>query len=186
LKLRKSSGSKSIRPLDEYCTIIAPIRLREGQGAKLALKIDHRIAGTESSGRDDPPDKDAMAADNLMLLQHAIDGADRRIQQRRTGYALTPRRIPESVRTTDAVKAREMPRQRLLSGSEQTDAKVPIGEETTPGCPAIGYLKEGVANSAWSLPDVEFVDVQITFEPAWKPEMMTVQARADLGFAAAN
>ena len=54
---------------------------------------------------------------------------------------------------------------------------------TTPGCPATGYLKEGVANSAWSVPDVEFVDVHITFEPGWKPDMMTAQAKADLGFA---
>ena len=57
---------------------------------------------------------------------------------------------------------------------------------TTPGCPATGYLREGVANSAWSVPDVEFVDVQITFEPAWKPDMMTPQARNDLGFAACH
>ena len=57
---------------------------------------------------------------------------------------------------------------------------------TTPGCPATGYLKEGVANSAWSVPDVEFVDVQLTFEPVWKPDMMTAQARADLGFAASH
>ena len=55
-----------------------------------------------------------------------------------------------------------------------------------PGCPATGYLREGVANSAWSVPDVEFVDVQITFEPAWKPDMMTAQARNDLGFAACH
>ena len=54
---------------------------------------------------------------------------------------------------------------------------------TTPGCPATGYLKEGVANSAWSVPDVEFVDVHITVEPGWKPDMMTAQAKADLGFA---
>lgn len=57
---------------------------------------------------------------------------------------------------------------------------------TTPGCPATGYLREGVANSAWGVPDVEFVDVRITFEPAWKPEMMTAQARHDLGFAASH
>ena len=57
---------------------------------------------------------------------------------------------------------------------------------TTPGCPATGYLKEGVANSAWSVPDVEFVDVRITFEPAWRPDMMTAQARTDLGFAVCN
>jgi metal-sulfur cluster biosynthetic enzyme len=48
---------------------------------------------------------------------------------------------------------------------------------TTPGCPAAGYLKEGVANGTWSVTGVEFVDVRITFEPAWKPDMMTVQAR---------
>jgi metal-sulfur cluster biosynthetic enzyme len=57
---------------------------------------------------------------------------------------------------------------------------------TTPGCPATGYLREGVANSAWSVPDVEFVDVHITFEPGWKPDMMTAQAKADLGFAACH
>jgi len=57
---------------------------------------------------------------------------------------------------------------------------------TTPGCPAAGYLKEGVANSAWSVAGVEFVDVHVTFEPPWKPDMMTMQARADLGFAVCN
>jgi len=57
---------------------------------------------------------------------------------------------------------------------------------TTPGCPAAGYLKEGVANSALSVADVEVVDVRITFEPAWKPDMMTAQARAYLGFATCN
>ena len=57
---------------------------------------------------------------------------------------------------------------------------------TTPGCPATGYLREGVANSAWGVPGVAFVDVRITFEPAWKPEMMTAEARHDLGFAACH
>lgn len=57
---------------------------------------------------------------------------------------------------------------------------------TTPGCPATGYLKEGITNSVWSVPEVEFVEVQLTLEPAWNPEMMTAQARADLGFAACN
>jgi metal-sulfur cluster biosynthetic enzyme len=47
-------------------------------------------------------------------------------------------------------------------------------------------LKEGVANSAWSVADVELVDVRVTFEPAWQPDMMTAQARSDLGFAACH
>jgi metal-sulfur cluster biosynthetic enzyme len=57
---------------------------------------------------------------------------------------------------------------------------------TTPGCPAAGYLKRGVANSAWGVPGVEFVDVKITFEPPWRPDMMTTEARADLGFASSH
>jgi metal-sulfur cluster biosynthetic enzyme len=57
---------------------------------------------------------------------------------------------------------------------------------TTRGCPATGYLKEGVANSAWSVPGVEFVDVKLTFEPEWKPDMMSPQAKAALGFAECN
>ena len=57
---------------------------------------------------------------------------------------------------------------------------------TTPGCPATGYLREGVANSARSVPGVEFIDIRLTFEPTWKPDMMTAQARCDLGFAACH
>ena len=53
-----------------------------------------------------------------MLLQNAIDDAYGRIQQWCAGCSLAPRRIPEPVRATDAVKAYETPRQRLLSGSQ--------------------------------------------------------------------
>ncbi|SDT57107.1 metal-sulfur cluster assembly factor [Bradyrhizobium canariense] len=57
---------------------------------------------------------------------------------------------------------------------------------TTPGCPATSYLKEAVANGAWSLPDVEFVDVELTFVPKWSPDMMSLEARTELGFATPN
>ena len=69
-----------------------------------------------------------MAADHLVLLQHAIDRAYGRAQQWRAGYSLAPRRISESVRATDTVKACEESRQCLLSGSQQAYAKVPVGE----------------------------------------------------------
>lgn len=53
---------------------------------------------------------------------------------------------------------------------------------TTRGCPATGFLKEGVANSAWSVPGVEFVDVKLSYEPPWTSQMMSPEAKADLGF----
>ncbi|WP_019198768.1 metal-sulfur cluster assembly factor [Afipia birgiae] len=53
---------------------------------------------------------------------------------------------------------------------------------TTLGCPATGFLKEGVSNSALRVPGVKSVDVTMTFDPPWTPALMTADARAELGF----
>lgn len=54
---------------------------------------------------------------------------------------------------------------------------------TTRGCPATGFLKDGARDGAWAVPGVEFVDVTLTYEPHWVPEMMTDAAKQHLGFA---
>lgn len=53
---------------------------------------------------------------------------------------------------------------------------------TTRGCPATSFLREGVANSAWSVPGVEFIDVKLSYDPPWTSQMMSPEAKADLGF----
>jgi metal-sulfur cluster biosynthetic enzyme len=57
---------------------------------------------------------------------------------------------------------------------------------TTPGCPAIRFLKEGVANAAARVPDAGSVDVVMTFDPPWTPSRIAPSAQASLGFAAVN
>src|SRR3954468_5177423 len=57
---------------------------------------------------------------------------------------------------------------------------------TTPGCPAIRFLKEGVVNAAARVPGVRFVDIVMTFDPPWAPSRIAPIARASLGFAAVN
>ena len=52
---------------------------------------------------------------------------------------------------------------------------------TTPGCPATNYLKTGAGEAASSVDGVEFVDVRLTYEPRWTPDMMTPEAKAHLG-----
>jgi metal-sulfur cluster biosynthetic enzyme len=52
---------------------------------------------------------------------------------------------------------------------------------TTPGCPATSYLKGGAGERASSVPGVELVDVKITYEPRWTPEMMSQEAKTHLG-----
>jgi metal-sulfur cluster biosynthetic enzyme len=57
---------------------------------------------------------------------------------------------------------------------------------TTPGCPAIRFLKEGVANAAVRVPGVRGVDIVMTFDPPWAPARIAPAVRASLGFAAVN
>jgi len=57
---------------------------------------------------------------------------------------------------------------------------------TTPGCPAIHFLKEGVANAAVRVPGISSVGVVMTFDPPWTPSRIAPAIRASLGFAAVN
>lgn len=56
---------------------------------------------------------------------------------------------------------------------------------TTRGCPATNYLREAVETAASALPGIRSVEVELTYEPPWAPEMMTEDAKAHLGFAGA-
>jgi metal-sulfur cluster biosynthetic enzyme len=54
---------------------------------------------------------------------------------------------------------------------------------TTRGCPATNYLKDAVQTAAWSLPDIHYVEVTLTYEPPWTPDRMNDVAKEHLGFA---
>jgi FeS assembly SUF system protein len=53
---------------------------------------------------------------------------------------------------------------------------------TAPGCPVAGEMPGWVADAVEPLPGVRNVDVQMTFEPQWGMEMMSDEARLELGF----
>ena len=57
---------------------------------------------------------------------------------------------------------------------------------TSRGCPAASFLKEGAAKSACTVPGIGSVDVTMTFDPPWRPAMMSSDAKALLGFAEVN
>lgn len=57
---------------------------------------------------------------------------------------------------------------------------------TTRGCPASSFLKDGAQHAAAAVPGVTRADVSLTYDPAWKPEMMTPWARERLGFGSGN
>lgn len=53
---------------------------------------------------------------------------------------------------------------------------------TAPGCPVAGEMPGWVQDAVESLPGVKQVDVRMVFDPPWGMEMMSDEARLELGF----
>ena len=53
---------------------------------------------------------------------------------------------------------------------------------TAPGCPVAGEMPAWVADAVESVPGVREVDVEMTFQPQWGMDMMSDEARLELGF----
>jgi metal-sulfur cluster biosynthetic enzyme len=53
---------------------------------------------------------------------------------------------------------------------------------TSMGCPAGPMIQENIHDAVASLPGVEQVEVELTFEPPWTPDRMSDDAKFILGF----
>ena len=53
---------------------------------------------------------------------------------------------------------------------------------TAPGCPVAGEMPGWVVEAVELLPGIKDVNVQMTFDPPWGMEMMSDEARLELGF----
>lgn len=54
---------------------------------------------------------------------------------------------------------------------------------TTIGCPLFEQIAGPIRTAVSKLDGVKEVDVLLTFEPPWKPDMMSAEAKAQLGFS---
>ncbi len=53
---------------------------------------------------------------------------------------------------------------------------------TTPGCSMGQYMIEDIKSKIATLEHMSNVNVEITFDPPWSPEMMTEEGKQKLGF----
>ena len=67
------------------------------------------------------------------------------------------------------------------NGKEKSDVEV-LMSLTTPGCTMGQHMAEDIKTKVSLLPEIRNVSVEVTFDPPWKPEMMTQEAREKLGF----
>jgi metal-sulfur cluster biosynthetic enzyme len=71
----------------------------------------------------------------------------------------------------------------LFYDAEIADGTVKIVHSlTSMGCPAGPMIQDGIHDAVASLPGVEQVDIELTFDPPWTPDRMSDDAKFILGF----
>ena len=53
---------------------------------------------------------------------------------------------------------------------------------TAPNCPAADFILEDIQQKLEGIPVVKAVNVNVVFEPEWNKDMMSEEAKLDLGF----
>ena len=53
---------------------------------------------------------------------------------------------------------------------------------TAPSCPAADYMIEDINQKVGSIEGVKAVNVELVYEPEWTKDMMSEEAKLDLGF----
>ena len=53
---------------------------------------------------------------------------------------------------------------------------------TAPNCPDADFLMEDVKQKVESIPEVTKLDLNLVFEPEWSQDLMTEEAKLELGF----
>lgn len=53
---------------------------------------------------------------------------------------------------------------------------------TAPNCPAADFIMEDVRQKLVSIDDIKGVDLRLVFEPEWNQDMMSEEAKLELGF----
>jgi metal-sulfur cluster biosynthetic enzyme len=71
----------------------------------------------------------------------------------------------------------------LMYGVEVDGGDVKIRYSlTSMGCPAGPMIADGIIDVASSVPGVESVEAELTFDPPWTPDLMSDDAKFILGF----
>ena len=65
-----------------------------------------------------------------------------------------------------------------VDGDHRVDIKMTL---TAPNCPIADVVVESVAEAVRDVPGVTDVAIELVFEPEWNKEMMSEEARVELG-----
>lgn len=69
----------------------------------------------------------------------------------------------------------------LIDFDEENNLRVEM-TFTAPNCPAAEFILEDVRMKLEGIEGVKSLDLQVVFEPEWNKDMMSEEAKLDLGF----
>ncbi|OGY24907.1 MAG: hypothetical protein A2Y57_01170 [Candidatus Woykebacteria bacterium RBG_13_40_7b] len=71
----------------------------------------------------------------------------------------------------------------LIYGIEEKEGEVKIRMTLTfPGCPLASFIEKAVVDKVFEGREIKNVQVEIVWEPAWSLEMVSEEARTQLGW----
>ena len=62
------------------------------------------------------------------------------------------------------------------------DPEIPVNTLTAPNCPAADFIMEDVRQRVESIEGVTSTTINLVFEPEWDKDMMSEEAKLELGF----
>ena len=69
----------------------------------------------------------------------------------------------------------------ITNENNRNDVKITMSL-TTPGCTMGQHMADDIKNKVKALKEINNIEVTVTFDPPWTPEMMTDYAREKLGY----
>ena len=69
----------------------------------------------------------------------------------------------------------------ITTDNNKNDVKITMSL-TTPGCTMGQHMADDIKNKVKALEKINSIEVTVTFDPPWTPEMMTNYAREKLGY----
>ena len=148
-------------------------QITQALGGNFTLVVDGamvRLKGSDADaiGKEPPPAPPPPGQD---------DGADLQTRVWRTLATCYDPEIPVDIVELGLIYACEL--KPMDGGRTQVDIDMSL---TAPGCPVAGEMPGWVADAVEPLPGVKQVNVQMTFDPPWGMDMMSDEARLELGF----
>ena len=150
--------------------LVAPLALQ----MLIENAIKHNVVSEE-----DPLKIDIFREENHLVMRN--DVKLKKNTKKGTGIGLENIKMRYKYLTEIPVNIYELGLIYTIDINDENEVRIKMSL-TAPGCPVAGEMPGWVADAVEPIPGVKQVDVELVWEPPWGMDMMSDEARLELGF----